>query len=668
MKRRAFLHRWPGWMGLGLALCSGYALPRACAQRYVEPRWVRFQLYNLAVGLDLERESQERDSRFARFTQTSERFYVAPVLELGARGSIYHPNLLEYDLFGENNFAYDDHSIRDPSSGRKQSQTGFDYLLRYQFNARVLKAKPYATSLFAGKGRTFRNLDFFTRTTVDTETYGGATGYRNDVVPVTVSYRHWSEDESGLARPTSRVEDTLDVVATNERDYGGKTAVDYTYGLFDRRNFGIARDVGDSHTATLTDTEPFGKDDWARLRSYLRYYLVDSTGRQEDSFQATENLTLDHSDTLQSFYNYTFDTRRSGRTRNTGHLGTATVQHQLYKSLTSRLELRAEDLVTTSPGSQLDVFRYGGILSESYSKRLSDQAHLNLGYSLRVQPERQDFRGGDVVVLGESHRLEDNQITFLNLPNIKRNTVRVTDETGTFLYTEGLDYLLFPRGNLTEIRRVAGGRIPNGATVLVDYVAAGQPSDSFVTLLNSVTWRISLWDRLLAVYGRLTFDDKLGGELLVLNRYADYLFGVESEWRWLQLGAEYENYDSNLTPFEAVRFRQGASWDPYSALGLSLNLSQTFTDFPDNDRRVNYYDFIARIETRPWPFLFWTVEGGYRVEKGDGVDQVLGTARTSLDFVMGKLKAQVTYQYQTETFFSDEYRRHYLYFNMRRSF
>lgn len=671
--RRPRKTRWRRWMVFGCLVMGHRAwLGRTSAADSTEPlppKWLRFQLDRLAAGLDVEVESQEWRGRFGDQPSNRDRLYLAPVLELGGHGSIYHPNLLEYDFTGENLIAYEQFDL---SGSANPKENGFDSsvdpLVRYNLNARLLKDKPYSPFFHASRGRAFRNLDFFTRTTVDSEDYGGNVGYRAGAVPFSVSYDRRSESESGMARPSSTDEEIVNFEAHNYREYGGESQFTYTHNTFDRRNRGFANDTGTSHRADLTDTEKLGADDWVLARTIARFGQVDSTGRNDRDIQFAENVTLRHSPSLQTFYDYAYNFRSSSSTETTGHTGGAGIRHQLYQSLTSSLELRGDDQTTEGPSGNLDILRYGATLSENYTKKLGDWGRLNLGYAVTAQPEERTFSGGDIAILDETHTLKDAELTFLALPNADLATLRVTDSSGTILYLAGLDYLVIRRGDLTEIRRITGGHIPDGGVILVSYVARNQNSDRYTNLINSFHWRLDLFGRLLSLYARLTIDQKPGGTSPTLNEFVDSVVGVESEWRGFQAGAEYEAYHSTLTPYEAIRFREGYSVQPVSYATFGINFSQNFTEFPDNGRRVDYHDVIARCELRPVRSLTVKLEGGYRIETGDGVDQTVFTARADVSYTLGRFAALLGYEYQDEAYFADLYRKHYLYLKVRRTF
>lgn len=662
------LRHWSRWAGGLLVVIVPHAAQ--AAQPRVEPQWFRFRLSDVALSLDFESNVQSRSSPLAAAADISERFYLRPGFEFRLSGSVYHPNLLEFDLFGANSLGFERDKLTTPGRGVDNPTVVENnaLLVRYNFSASLLKERPYASRVHASKGRSTRTLDFFTSTRVDSESYGAGTGYRAGPIPIDIGYNHISEVESGLSQAYSREESTFTFRAQNNRGADSQTEFNYTAATFDRTYFGLSRDTGSNRLATLTDTEQFGSSKQARLQSWASYSQGESTLRDDEDFQGTVSLDVEHTDAFNSSVRYAYNKRSSGFSDNDGQSVSAGIRHQWYESLSSSLELTGSRESTASPVGSLDLERKGVTWTENYQKRLTPRSRLSLGYSLRIQPEDRTFKGEGFEILDETHDLSDGTISLLAVPNIKPGTVRVSDATGTITYVEGLDYTLQQRGAFTELRRVPGGRIADKQTVLVNYTAEPQPSGSFTSTSNSFTWRIDLRDRLLSIYGRFSKSERSGDAAVIFNDYRGHLVGVESDMEWLQIGAEYENYDSNQTPFEAIRLRQSLIWKPRETLSCSLNLSETRTDYRDPDRTVDYLDLIARAEFTPSATLRCSIEGGYRTQSGDQIDQTMLTARVSLDYTLGRLSVKAGYDYQSVSFFANDSLRNYFYLHARRTF
>ncbi len=66
--------------------------------------------------------------------------------------------------------------------------------------------------------------------------------------------------------------------------------------------------------------------------------------------------------------------------------------------------------------------------------------------------------------------------------------------------------------------------------------------------------------------------------------------------------------------------------------------------------------------------LSWSVEGGLQRQRGLGLDQDLFTARTHLDWNIGKLNAHLGYDYQNQDFNGETRMRNFAYLRFRRNF
>jgi len=93
-----------------------------------------------------------------------------------------------------------------------------------------------------------------------------------------------------------------------------------------------------------------------------------------------------------------------------------------------------------------------------------------------------------ISVTGESHGLSSTNPPTLSQADVITNTVLVTDAVGSVTYTQGVDYVLIPTGNLTEVALAAGSSIADNTTVLVSYQAVGAPvaSGLALTVTNDV--------------------------------------------------------------------------------------------------------------------------------------------------------------------------------------
>ena len=177
-------------------------------------RWMRWRISEVSMGVEVEGDKEQRSVARSNQKLNREWFYVVPTVGLDAQGSIYHPNLLQFDLSTRNGVGWQETRTDVPGGGYRSDPL---YLLRYRMNASILKEKPYAVSLHAEKEHNTRNYDFFTRATVDHESYGGRAGYSAGPVPFSLSFRHSVEDIHGQVRPQRLDENLLTFSAYHER-------------------------------------------------------------------------------------------------------------------------------------------------------------------------------------------------------------------------------------------------------------------------------------------------------------------------------------------------------------------------------------------------------------------------------------------------------------------
>lgn len=667
-----FRRPWLNLFCLG-GMTQAMAQPNPSAEEGL--RWMKLRISEINVGTEVEGDWERRSVSNSGQAISRKTIYAVPTLGLGLEGSVYHPNLLEFKLDTESGIGWQETSVNVAGGGSRSDAL---YLMRYHAHVSILKEKPYAISLFAENEHTTRDYDFFTRATVDQQSQGARLGYTQGPVPFSLMFRHIREEISGHSRPTSLDEISLAFTASNEQSAGNRTDLSYTFNDFSRQEADAYSQDGIYHSASLIDLKTFGDKDWIKLNSSLSYNQQDSDTtpfnqrgsiqRVNKLFSDHEHLKWQHSDQLISDYKYSFNWQDSGFLNSDGHAASASLRHQLFDSLTSTFDLHGQFFSSRGAETAIDTTRYGIGLNEHYTKRLGSWGRITLGYGGLLDREERQTMGQVIFIVGEEHTLEDGVISFLNQPRVNVASIQVWDATGNLLYRPLLDYLVLTHGERTEVRRVAGGLIPNGARVRVDYTATAQPSDSFHTIAHQMQARLDFFNGLVGIYGYLNLQENEGGESIILEDVNDKVIGLDLAWRWFRSGVEYQVYDSNLSPYRTLRLFQNFTIEANEDTTLSLDLGQSWSTFPRSDRDLATYHAIARSRTRLHPSLALNLEGGVRFQDGQGYDQQLATARADLEFRSGKLAVQAGYLYEDETFLEETRLRHFFYLRAKRQF
>ncbi len=648
----------------GLLVWRGMAGGDLLAAAPARPQPLHLEWGDLYLQTEAQYEREHQQAGTSSASLTREQTLVDPAVGVGLSGWLYHPNLVQFQLAAELGLDWKT-SSETPGAAENNGRL----LQRYHGSMDVLEQKPYAVSLFADKDMTYREYDFFSRVRVESDSYGGRAGYTAGPVPFTVSVQHYDEWQEDPTRPQRYIQDTFWLTAQNQRRrYDGNTRMNYNLTQFSRRDDGYSYQQGLTQSLSLFDTENFGGPVDPRLTSLLNYNAVAQTALPTDKLLVQENLRLRHSPKLESFYEYSFDTASAGGSSALTHDARAGLAYQATPRLSLGGDAHGELTQAASPGSSLDTRDYGAAASAQYSRQPAGWVTFTCGDSGSWDREDRSASGAAEIIIGEQHTLVDSAVTLLNLPSIDPASIRVWDPSRTTNYVNNLDYQITQVGVLTQIQRLTGGQIGDGALVLVDYSATLQDSTSFDTLANSAMFRVDLWSGLLGLYGHWSWQDYVGGQMLLLRQLDDKTIGVDASWRWFRAGAEYEVIDSNLAPYERRRLFQSAQFRPAAGADLSLTADQNWTDFHDNHLHQSSYGFITRWQQRVTSHLSAMVEGGVRFERGETFDSDLATCRAGLDWAVGKLTVKLDYEYNDESHLADAQDRQYIFLRVRRDF
>jgi|GEM_PF-1391300 len=637
---------------LGSTTCLG-AQPLAPV---LEPQLLRLQLLSANLVVEAEQRTQKDTTAATGNTTDYKNKSLAPSAELTLDGSLYHPNLLAFTLKGQ--LGYEWEKIQDASQSNLNASVALQY---YDARLRLLGEKPYAATLTAGRSTYVREYDFFNTVRGTEQRYGASAGYSAGPVPFTVDAQHSDLTDDSATQSTTSTYDTLSLQAQNRRQDINYTKLAYSYTRYRRETTDLNTDQGADHILQLNDFERFGADRPATLESRLTYHHNDSedllfedllnnggsgTRTSSDSFNLQEHFEKAHTPMFRSLYDYSYDYFNEGPYHNDYHRAQVGVEHQLYQSLTSHLDVHGGLSRTTDQAADLQQTTYGVGLGESYTKRLGAWGQLSLGYQgvLDRLDNRAPSGNSTISVFHERQTLNDGTVAFLNLPQVDPVSIRVTDAAGQIVYHELLDYELVPHGAQMEIRRVAGGTIPNGAAVLVDYRAASQPVTSGEVLTDTWSARLDLFERLIGLYARRIASRSYGEQWQAVNDFTDQTIGADLRWKGFGASAEYETYDSNLTAYRNKRLSQSYSQPLGLGSSLGLSASEVWIDFPDSDQQRANYQFIARFGMQVTSMLAFDVEGGKRFERGDQDARDLTTARAEVNFQVGDLSLWLTYE------------------------
>jgi hypothetical protein len=650
-----------GWLWLalmGLAGASRDALAQGRLFRVEEPDLFKMNITEVSAGAYAEGDYEETTFKNSGTSATHDRLFVGPSFGLNLAGSAYHPNLFQYQINTEGAYGWSQDELKSGPTVIHRNE--LEYLGRFSSSADILANKPFHTTVFGDYDHTYRDYDFFSRVLVDTWRYGLRSAYTAGSFTFTTSYTHRDEDTSSFNGPSIWQQDVVGFTAHQDRSHGG-TTLTYTFDEYNRSDFDTFT-KGIDHTVALSDTETFGKRDQMRLTSTASYTIRDADIQPSDEATAGVNLTIDHTDNLSSLYDLSFDRYSADTFSSDNVFGQAALRHKLYDSLISTVSLRGVDYESSDQLSSGFTRRYGIGLAESYSKRLGDHHQLRVdGSILGEHVDQQDIS----TVQNERHTFGEPGAPadsfFLNLLDVDPFSVQVWNVSRTVLYVQGQQYTIFQNGSVLQIQRITGAIPAIDPNVVVDYQAKPTPEGNYESLTDTFGVRFELWNNFWGLYGRYSGSQNNAPRLLSVQNLAIYTVGTDLNWRWFRAGAEYSIYHSDQSSYNSARLFESASRNLDDSSSISLELSQTWTDYKDSNRQETDYRFISHYRLRLTNHLLIGVEGGFDVRQGEGVDQTLATFRPGIDYVIGRTTIKAGYDFEYDVFLNNETRTKHMF-------
>ncbi len=614
------------------------------------------------VGIYSEGSFEQDTFQQSNISATESHLFFGPEVGITLDGSVYHPNLVHFNFNGWLAAGFGQIKVQSGNSTYTQEQ--FQYLGSFGGGMNILGNKPLNATIFGGYGRTYLDYDSFNRVWVEGWRYGSRLNYNNGPWLFTGGYTYVNDTTTAISGNYSSTQNILDFTGTNTRNQGG-TRLNYTYNQ-NAYSDATTHLKGSDQSVTLGDNEQFGHMNLFQLNSGASFTSSDYTGPSTRQIDADANLNGQHPHNLTSSLSLTYDNFSQANYNSASYGVQAQVAHQLFESLSSSLTLRGADLNSSDQNFDGYLRTYGAGIGESYTKSLSRSSMLYVNNSMFVEHDDQKTTG---TIKNEQHTFAADNTFSLNLPNIVQSSVVVYQNNGQPPFRQGLDYTVTGGASRTIITRLDGGRIPSGATVLVNYNVIPTAAGSYNTLSETFQVRVELWQRLLAVYARLNLYYNDAPANLRLQNVTDYIFGTELNWRWVGAGAAYEIYYSDGYSYDAARLFQSASFSPDGASSLSLNASESWITYSQTSRQEQDYLLFGRYHRALTYRLGLDADAGVSYRNGAGVDQTLGVARVALSYAIGKTTINASYDYGFESFLNaQQVQRHLFWLTLKRVF
>jgi len=647
------------------------------AVRAEDPDW--FKLNGLPdVSLGVEAEASSEKTKLNGGSSTYNFSSVTPLVGVHTTGSIYHPNLLTFDLGGDLGWGWENTS--SSSSGTSQSRHESAELMRYLAEFNFLAEKPYNASVFAAQDHTYRDYGSFNTYTVDSTRYGGRMNWTADTLTLNADLGYRDETASGLSDSSQLTETYFNFLGIQQRKSGETSVTLHVNELDNVLNAGDHWNTR-NESAGISDSETFGARKQIGASTGLSYSQSEYSSQQLDTLNASENLTVNHGPNLDSYLMMNFNQSELRPLTSSQVQSTAGVRHQLYESLTTTLEGHGTYQEDSSPVGSSTFDQYGLRLSENYIKRLQSWGRLTVGAGAGVDHLDQNSSGGAILTAAEPHQLylpgtSGYRPVYLNHPLVIDNTVVVSTGSDTLAFPA--DYTIVTHGELTEIKLVVPAsshlqsllQTNDNLAVTVTYQSESLGNSSYDAFNANAQIRLDLFNQF-GIYGRVNQIDNNAPPEVLAQTLTDLVGGVDYNYKWFRTGAEGESYDSNFTRYQALRFFQNFDFALSGASSLGFDFNQTFYRYADTGGQ-SQYQAMSRYNARLPLAITWYLEGGALLQDQTGTELIQGVARTGIGWKRGKLSLRAGYEFNSQSTasggFTEERIKHRFFTYLRRSF
>ncbi len=578
----------------------------------------------------LYREQERIGLDFYEYQKSS---YLSGGLLLNTQSSILHPNFLILNLSAgympetsRDNFI----EVPDQSEVRTLKKLGFD--------ATFLKQKDLTLNAFGNYDDSYSSRENLTDIRSINKILGANLGFSNKVLPVTFSIqsRKWSEEEIRTGRKYTLDQKVFETRLSKSFTKRDKSELNYSHDENVNVNQNLLRvantiDHAEFYNSLYLDS----RQNYNLITRISDFNQRGTTGLNR--FQASEYLQFRLPQNLSLFSNYNFYkiTQTSGDLIQ--HSINSSLGHKLYKSLESRINFDINKINHTV----YQEFNTKTGFELNYTKKIPT-GHLQISY--RFDRYHQDYASetADLIISGEQYVLSDSKIVLLRLPDATLSSVVVKDITSTIIYENGLDYILIERNRYIEIRRIPGGAIADNGLVLIDYIANQPGTYRYDANTHALSSAVYIFNDLLSFNYRFSTQDYANmenTEFVTLNYFTQHVAGFRVDFKFINAGAEYEDYRSSILPFQM--FRYYLNFQKNLGNRITVMLNGNFQDYKMLDEPVVKYQKYMDVTGRCIYSLFketrLNFDVMYRKQTGRGIDLNLLTAKAEITSAINRL-------------------------------
>lgn len=576
-----------------------------------------FQLESFHAALEAYwryRDDDSTDSSGVNTHDTESLFRES--LILSGEGFLGNPNLVKLDLSINIQLSQEEFD----GDSADQNDRNSEFINEYNASALILQQSNSPLTVYSRRSQILLDRQFADSLDSVTTEHGARLTLRSDIMPSEFQYFHREQVQTGRFSGTDSdlTQDTFAWQGRIKPFNGHRLWWDYTFSNIDESGMLVVPNSFTRHDAFFNHTYDFGSESQHELRSTLR--LFKETGKFPiERFRWEERLSLQHTSDFETKYVYMFDQQKRRGSNQTLHRGVVSFQHDLFDSLTTTGELGTSFLTITD--GDFESTQYFGNIGLKYEK-LVPLGILNATIDFNFNQTDDGDRGASIFITDEPHTFGASGIITLSRRNIVPSSIVVKDATGIIIYFEGSDYTVLLFGQSVEIRRVLGGNIAAGQSVLITYEIGPEPASTTDTIGYGLSFRYRFDEgplKGLSPYLRYRdqSQDRTSNEIILNpeNDFQDLIFGIDYDIGRVSLTAEHQIHDSTLSPFETTRFEGRYLNRLNNRNSVSLSAYYQETDRVDENLQTTVSNVTARWNAQATNQLQSSLIGIWRREE-----------------------------------------------------
>jgi hypothetical protein len=495
-----------------------------------------------------------------------ERSAFSGVANFNSKSYVWHPNLLVLDIGASYNPGVRKiFQITRPDYASSQNSKTLDV------SALFFREKKVSFSTRANVSESYSNIENLSNSKTNNTNFGGSLRYINNFATLNIVYdvRKSKAKYSNTDRVLDRTGNSIQLYTSKSWKWYINTTLSVVHRKDDNTFFAENPFITETDRATLSNDIYFTRNKSSSLFSRIDYFKQQISG-DFNRLSFFERLNTKFSDDMKliATSNYLISDYADNTSRQ--FMVNSNLSYQLYKSLFSSAIVTYNN--TKSNFLKQTQYEYG--ISTRYTKKIPLDGTLRLNYIYNKRINNTNGLSNIIQVINEEHSLSDSEVVLLTNPNIFKNTIVVKDNTGTLIYEENIDYILYETGDFIEIQRLPGGLITDNTTVLISY-SSNQTGDFTINSNNnSFSAGVDLFNGIVNFnynYSNQNFDNTSNINYEAENYFKRTGYNGGIRYKFFEGTVEYEKYDSELVPYERLSYKLNLHGNYRQHILYSLN-------------------------------------------------------------------------------------------------